>query len=1524
MKKQSLNGLPEAQGLYNPAMEHDACGIGFIADIKGKKSHAILEDALTILKRLDHRGARGADEDTGDGAGIMAQIPHEYFSRECQVLGFDLPEEGEYAVGMVFMHRYDSFRQVQTEMLNAIVEENGLNVLGWRQVPIDKSHVGKAAQKVMPCFVQIFIGKNGLQMDEMAFERKLYIIRKQAENKIVPLSRENGGIFYFQSLSSRTIVYKGMLTPDQLAEFYLDLSDLDFKTKMAMVHSRFSTNTFPSWERAHPNRYAIHNGEINTIRGNVNWMRARQKSLLSELPSEMQDIYPIIDESGSDSSMLDNCLEFLHLTGRSLPEAMMLLVPQPWEKDTTMPAELKDCYAFGETMMEPWDGPAAIGFTDGHLIGAMLDRNALRPGRYYQTKDGRIILASEVGVVSIGEDEILSKGRLEPGKMLLVDMENGTVIQDKEYKAKAAASHPYGTWLKEQAKPLDELSATGTMDKIDVDPLERIHLLKAFGYTHEDVEKTILPMAETAKDPLGSMGTDSPLAILSEKPQPLYLYFKQLFAQVTNPPVDGLREDNVMSTKMMLGEAGNLLKPDKKDSVSLILNSPILSREEMDKIAFPSEQKVKSQIISLLYKAGSGETGMKRALRRIFKEADEAIENGITILILSDRGVGKEYLAVPALLATSGLHHHLVREENRIKAGIVVDSAEPREVHHFCTLVGYGANAIHPYMAYETIEMLCEEERLEGISAEKGIQNFIKASVGGMMKVLMKMGISTMSSYHGAQIFEAVGISSAVVERYFTGTPTRLEGIGLEEIEKENQLRHDTAYSPRYLDRDTLENGGYFQVSADGEEHLYNPETIYLLQKACREGDYGVYKQFAEKINEKQVTPRSMFDIGTNSKPIPVEEVESVDSIVKRFKTGAMSYGSISQEAHECMAIAMNRLGGKSNTGEGGESEARFIPLANGDSKRSAVKQVASGRFGVTSNYLVNADEIQIKLAQGAKPGEGGHLPGPKVFPEVAKVRHSTPGVSLLSPPTHHDIYSIEDLKELIFDLKNANKAAEINVKLVSEAGVGTIAAGVAKAKADVILISGYDGGTGAAPRTSIRNAGLPWELGLAETHQTLVLNRLREKVKLEVDGKLLTGRDVLIAALLGAEEFGFATGPLVAVGCVMMRVCNLNTCPAGIATQDKRLRKCFSGKPEYVENFMKFIAMDVREWMAQLGFYTVDEMIGRTDCLRENMTKKNWKSRTLNLSAVLFHPFAEESTGIRKTVNQNHELEESLDQKLLLRITRPALEDKTPVKSKLRIENTDRCVGTMVGSEISRKYGKEGLPEDTIQITFEGSAGQSLGAFIPSGMTLSLVGDANDYLGKGLSGGKIAVITPENANFEAEENIIAGNVILYGATSGEVYINGLAGERFCVRNSGATAVVEGCGNHGCEYMTGGTALILGTIGQNFAAGMSGGKAFVLDMDQELCNREMVDVEMVSAEEQEEIYKLIGRHVAHTGSQKGQMILNRWEEYKSRFTMVIPREFRMMEANIKQAQAKGLSGDEALQDAFNRRFALQA
>lgn len=1521
-------GLPSAQGLYDPAMEHDACGIGFIVDINGNRSHEILEDALELLKKLDHRGAKGADEDTGDGAGIMLQIPHEYFSRECRVLGFELPAEGEYAVGMLYTHRSDSVQAKQMQSLSNIITEHGLQVLGYRQVPIDASHVGESAKRVMPRFTQVFIGKNGQQLDEMSFERKLYVLRKQAEKTIVPFSRESGGTFYFQSLSSRTIVYKGMLTADQLSEFYLDLLDMDFTSNLAMVHSRFSTNTFPSWERAHPNRYMIHNGEINTIRGNVNWMRARQKALFHELPPELggengRDIYPIIDESGSDSSMFDNCLEFLYLTGRSLPEAMMLLIPEPWEKNELMPESVKNYYAFGETMMEPWDGPAAIGFTDGHVIGAMLDRNGLRPVRYYQTKNNRIVLASEVGVVAIKEEDILYKGRLEPGKMLLIDMDRGKVISDEERKKQIAQSKPYGQWYQEQVKELKELTAAGSIEEdTELPRTELIHRMKAFGYTHEELEKTILPMAVTGKEAIGSMGTDSPLAVLSEKPQPLYLYFKQLFAQVTNPPIDGLREDIVMSSAMILGEAGNLLRPEKKGSPSIKLDSPILSTKEFEKLRFPSESQVKSKVLSLLYKAGSGLPGMNLAIRRLYQQAEEAIKQGVTILILSDRGVDEEHLAIPALLATSGLHQHLVRLEIRTGVGLVVDSGEPREVHHFCTLVGYGATAIHPYMVYRAIGMLQEDDRLKGLSTEAAIDHYIHAAVDGMMKVLTKMGITKMNSYHGAQIFEAVGISSSVINQYFTGTHSRLEGIGLEEIEKENQLRHDTAYSQSYLDRDTLETGGYFQVSADGEEHLYNPETIYLLQKACREGDYQIYKQFAANINESQITLRSLLKLGSNNHPIPIEEVESVDSIVKRFKTGAMSFGSISKEAHECLAIAMNRLQGKSNTGEGGESEERFYPSENGDLKISAVKQVASGRFGVTSHYLVNSQEIQIKMAQGAKPGEGGHLPGGKVFPEVAKLRHSTPGVSLLSPPTHHDIYSIEDLKELIYDLKNANRNADINVKLVSEAGIGTIAAGVAKAKADVILISGYDGGTGAAPKTSIQNAGLPWELGLAETHQTLVLNRLRQKVRLEVDGKLLTGKDVAVAALLGAEEFGFATGPLVALGCVMMRVCNLNTCPVGIATQDERLRKCFSGKPEYVENFMRFIAADLREWMAGLGFSKLEDMIGRTDCLHENVAIKHWKSRSLNLSAILYQPYAD-GTGVRKLSEQNHELHNCLDQKKLLSIVSPALKYGTPVRSKLRIENTHRSVGTMVGSEVSKIYGKEGLPEDTIRFTFVGTAGQSLGAFLPRGITINLIGDANDYLGKGLSGGKIAVITPQEAKYQAESNIIAGNVILYGATSGEVYLNGLVGERFCVRNSGATAVTEGCGNHGCEYMTGGTVLILGPVGQNFAAGMSGGKAYVLDLNEALCNKDMVHLMKATGEDLEEIYHLIKSHVTYTGSKKGKYILEHWMDYKNNFTLVIPKEYQIMQERIQEAKKKGFSGQEALQEAFHSLYAIQ-
>lgn len=1526
MSRLKKYGLPKAQGLYDPALEHDACGIGFIADMDGYRSHELLEDALALLKQLDHRGAKGADEDTGDGAGIILQIPHEYFHRECQVLGFELPKEGEYAVGMLYTHRYASFRNIQMKLLKEIVEGSGLQVLGVRQVPIDPSHLGETAKKVMPQFVQIFIGKNGLKLEEMAFERKLYVIRKQAEKRIVPLSMENGGIFYFQSLSSRTIVYKGMLTAGQLEEFYLDLSDLDFITRFAMVHSRFSTNTFPSWERAHPNRYTVHNGEINTIRGNMNWMKARQNSLLEALPAELKegnarDIYPIIDELGSDSSMFDNCLEFLYLTGRSLPEAMMLLIPEPWEKNHRMTGQLKDMYAFNETLMEPWDGPAAIGFTDGHVIGAMLDRNGLRPARYYQTRNNRLILASEVGVVQVKEEDITYKGRLEPGKMLLIDLDRKKLISDDELKSQAAMSRPYGEWLKDQVRSIEELRAARALPKeYTTDRIELIHRMKAFGYTYEEVEKTILPMAASGKEVLGSMGTDTPLAVLSKKPQPLYLYFKQLFAQVTNPPVDGIREENVMSSLMVLGEAGNLLRPENKESISVLLTSPILTTNELEKLMFPTDGRIKSQVLSLLYKEGSGPAGMNRALKNLFREADEAIAGGVTILILSDRGVDKDHLAIPALLATGGLHHHLVRAENRTNVGLVVDSGEPREVHHFCTLVGYGATAIHPNMAYQTIELLKREDRLNGITTEAATENYIRAAVSGMMKVLTKMGISKMSSYHGAQIFEAVGISSFVIEQFFTGTSSRIEGIGLEEIEKENQLRHDTSYSSRYANRDTLETGGYFQVTADGEKHLYHAETIYQLQKACREGDYRAYKKFSAKINESNITLRSLFEIGSNRKPIPIEEVEPVESIVKRFKTGAMSYGSISREAHECIAIAMNRLGGKSNTGEGGENEERYLPMENGDSRLSAIKQVASGRFGVTSHYLVNAREIQIKIAQGAKPGEGGHLPGRKVFPEIAKVRHSTPGVSLLSPPTHHDIYSIEDLKELIYDLKNANRDAQINVKLVSEVGVGTIAAGVAKAKADVILISGYDGGTGAAPKTSIQNAGLPWELGLAETHQTLVLNRLRDKVKLEVDGKLLTGRDVAIATLLGAEEFGFATGPLIAMGCVMMRVCNLNTCPAGIATQDERLRKCFQGKPEYIENFMRFLAAELREWMAKLGFKKLEDMVGRTDCLKENAEGRNWKSKTLNLSAILFQPHAEAKTGIRKMTEQNHELSDSLDHKKLLSIARSALEHGIPVKSKLRIENTNRSVGTMVGSEVSKRYGRDGLPEDTIRFTFIGTAGQSLGAFLPSGITIILIGDANDYLGKGLSGGRIAVITPAEVSYKAEDNIIAGNVVLYGATSGEVYLNGQVGERFCVRNSGATAVAEGCGNHGCEYMTGGTVLILGPTGQNFAAGMSGGKAYVLNMNKELCNGDMVDLRKASGEELEEIHDLIGKHTAYTGSRKGKHILEHWKDYEDRFTLVLPREYQIMQEKIMEAREKGLSGQEALKDAFNRLY----
>ncbi|WP_099204248.1 glutamate synthase large subunit [Scatolibacter rhodanostii] len=1519
----SKNNLPQEQGLYSPQMEHDACGMGFVVNIKGKKSHEIIADALTVLENLNHRGASGAEENTGDGAGIIIQIPHIFFKRECDALGFNLPGEKQYGVGMMFAHKYKELRQKQMAIFEEIVAAEGLKVLGWREVPIDKSSIGESALGVMPRFLQVFIEKGPEVPTGIDFERKLYVIRKLAEKAIIPLSEENGGSFYIASLSSETIVYKGMLTAEQLRNFYLDLSDLECVSALAMVHSRFSTNTFPSWERAHPNRYVVHNGEINTIRGNVNWMKARQKCMDSDLFDDISKVYPVIDDQGSDSSMFDNSLEFLYLTGRSLPEAIMMMIPEPWEKNPLMSSEKKDFYAFQNFLMEPWDGPAAMAFTNGRLVGGVLDRNGLRPSRYYVTQDDRVILASEVGVVDIKPENVRYKGRLEPGKMLLIDTEAGRIISDEENKHEIATQYPYAQWNEKHIFTLEDMSAKKAENWV-LSAEERLALQKAFGYTYEDVTKVIGPMAEQGHDPVGAMGMDAPLAVLSEKPQMLYLYFKQLFAQVTNPPIDGIREEIVTSSSVILGNAGNLLNPNQGHTAGLYLEHPILTNDELASIQSLDNENFKSVTLSLLYSVTENEKGIEKALQRIFKEADNAIAEGANILILSDRGVDKDNAAIPALLVSSGLHHYLIRQEIRTKVGLVLESAEPREVHHFCTLIGYGVTAVNPYLAYETVEDMYNHGVIKGNSAEDCVLNYIDAAVHGILKVLTKMGISTIHSYHGAQIFEAVGLRKDLVDKYFTATPTRLEGIGLKEIAKENAMRHESAFDESYPYTDTLETGGLFQCKDDGEEHLYDPETIYLLQRACREGDYTLFKNFSHEINQgRSVTLRGLLEFDwEKGRNIPIEEVESVDSIVKRFKTGAMSYGSISKEAHECLAIAMNRLGGKSNTGEGGEDSNRFQIMENGDSKKSAIKQVASGRFGVTSNYLVNAQEIQIKMAQGAKPGEGGQLPGRKVYPEIAKVRHATPGVELISPPPHHDIYSIEDLAELIYDLKNANQDARISVKLVSEVGVGTIAAGVAKGKADVILVSGYDGGTGAASWTSIKHAGLPWELGLAETHQTLILNKLRDRVTLETDGKLLTGRDVVIAAMLGAEEYGFATTPLIALGCVMMRVCNLNTCPVGIATQNEELRKCFTGKPEYVENFMRFIAQEMREIMAKLGFRTINELIGRTDRLKMKDNSSHWKASSLDLSRLLHQPYVEPNVGIYATQKQNHMLEKSLGIKKLLRMCQSALDDGKPIQAKLAIHNTDRVVGTLVGSEISRRYGEAGLPEDTIQLHFVGSGGQSFGAFAPKGLTLKLEGDSNDYIGKGLSGGKIIVKPNVESEFNPHENVIIGNVAFYGATSGEAYINGRAGERFCVRNSGADTVVEGVGDHGCEYMTGGRAVILGKTGRNFAAGMSGGVAYVLDFDADYCNQSIVLLENVESESEEnELFELIARHVGYTDSAFGKEILSHRKAYVKRFTKIIPKEYKRIRQNIDKAYQDGLVGDEALKEAFVRSMA---
>lgn len=1512
----TINGIPSKQGLYDPRFEHDACGIGFVANIKGKPSHEIIKQALQVLLNIDHRGGQGSEANTGDGAGILLQIPHSFFAAELAEQQVQLPEPGRYGVGMVFLPQDEKLRADCENILEGIIREEGQQVLGWRTVPVNNSTLGDSAVSSEPYVKQIFIGRSSDIKDEMAFERKLFVIRKLAEHAIAKM--EGAESFYFPSFSSRTIVYKGMLTPEQVDAYFLELQDPAMETAMALVHSRFSTNTFPSWERAHPYRYMIHNGEINTLRGNVNWMHARQAMFNTDLfGDDLPRILPIMQMDGSDSQIFDNCLEFLSLSGRSLPHAAMMMVPEPWAKHETMDADKKAFYEYHSTLMEPWDGPAAISFTDGRIIGALLDRNGLRPARYYVTSDDLIVLSSEAGVLDIEPERIVLKERLHPGKMLLVDTVQGRIVPDEEVKRNIINEQPYRKWVEENLISIDDLPSYETPKTEKATLVER---QLAFGYTFEHIRKLIEPMSKSGVDPVGSMGYDSPLAVLSERSQLLYSYFKQLFAQVTNPPIDSNFEEIVTSQLTTIGAEGNLIDPKPESCRQIRLHAPIITNEELAKLRHINREGFKTVTLDTVFPALDGGTGLEKAMEKLYAEADAAIREGATLLILSDRAVSEKLAPIPALLATSGLHHHLIRSGSRTRVSLLVESGEPREVHHFALLIGYGAAAINPYLVFETVDQMIEEGILDNLTYEKGVYHYVKAATKGVVKVLAKMGISTIQSYRGAQIFEAVGLNRDFINKYFTWTYTPIEGIGLEEVALETTMRHSQAYSSP---NPVLDSGGELQWRRDGEEHLYNPETIHALQTAVRNNDYDTYRKFVRLVNrehEKQATLRGLLKLRKDRKPVPIEEVESMDSILKRFKTGAMSFGSISKEAHESLAIAMNRINGKSNTGEGGEHPERYTPDENGDFRRSAIKQVASGRFGVTSNYLVNADEIQIKMAQGAKPGEGGQLPGTKVYPWVAEVRGVTPGVGLISPPPHHDIYSIEDLAELIHDLKNANPKARISVKLVSEVGVGTIAAGVAKGKADLILISGYDGGTGASPQTSIRHAGLPWELGLAETHQTLMLNNLRSRVMLETDGKMMTGRDVMIAALLGAEEFGFSTTPLIALGCIMMRVCHLDTCPVGVATQNPELRKNFTGEPEHVVNFMRFVAKDVRELMAEYGFRTVNEMIGHTEYLESSDLSGHWKAKHLDLSPLLHKPEVGGDVGSFKQMEQDHGLDKSLDVQQLLDIAKPALDKGDRVHAILPIRNTNRVTGTILGSEVTRRFGAEGLPHDMIRLHFQGSAGQSFGAFVPKGITLSLEGDANDYVGKGLSGGKLIVFPSEQSPFVAEENIIIGNVAFYGATGGEAYIRGRAGERFCVRNSGVRAVVEGVGDHGCEYMTGGRVVVLGPTGRNFAAGMSGGTAYVLDEDGTFasrCNKDMVHLETVEETfEINELKSMIQHHATFTDSAVAHRVLTAWDEYIWKFVKVIPKDYKRMFNSIEKMKKSGLSQSEAVMVAF--------
>jgi glutamate synthase (NADPH) large chain len=1512
MKEQAppvFAGQPPAQGLYDPAHEHDACGVGFVVDIKGRKSHAIVRQGLLVLINLLHRGACGCEPNTGDGAGILLQVPDKFLRKQCGRLGIPLPGPKDYGVGCVFLPRNAVQREKVQGLMASVVTEEGQRLLGWRDIPTDDRLLGASAVNVEPHIKQVFIGR-GEARDAVHFERKLYVIRKRIEHAVEAMDFSEKRLTYIPSLSSNTLIYKGMLSADQIESMYPDLLDPDMESALALVHQRFSTNTFPSWPLAHPYRYVAHNGEINTLRGNINWMRAREALCRSDvLGEDLAKVLPVTREGLSDSATFDNVLEFLVMNGRSLPHAILMMIPEPWQHHESMSPERRAFYDYHSSLMEPWDGPASIAFTDGTVIGAVLDRNGLRPSRYYVTRDDLVVMASEVGVLDIPPENVLVKERLHPGKIFLVDTAQGRIIDDDEIKAQLAAEHPYGDWLRQNQVRLEDVAAAPVTESDHATVLTR---QMAFAYTHEDLRMLLAPMARNGEEPIGSMGTDTSLAVLSDRPRPLYDYFKQLFAQVTNPPLDQIREELVTAMESTVGPEGNLLRAEPGSCRQIVLKDPVLSNEDLAKLAHVSELGFKAVTLAMLYPVSEGAAGLERAIEALQRQASRAIAAGHNVVILSDRGVSRTQAAIPSLLATAAVHHHLVRQGERTRCGLVVETGDAREVHHMCLLIGYGAGAVNPWVAFETLDDLIQEGVLAGLDRAKAVKNYIKALNKGILKVMAKMGISTLQSYCGAQIFEAIGLNRAVVDRYFTGTASRVSGIGIEVIAEEVRRRHAAAYPERPVEKAELDWGGEYQWRRDGEHHQVNPDMIARLQASTRSGSYAAFKEYSRIVDDQsrhRATLRGLFALKPAGPAVPLDEVESVESILTRFATGAMSYGSISQEAHETLAIAMNRIGGRSNTGEGGEDAARYVRDTNGDWRRSAVKQVASGRFGVTSEYLVNATDLQIKMAQGAKPGEGGQLPGHKVYPWIAKVRYATPGVGLISPPPHHDIYSIEDLAQLIHDLKNANPRARIHVKLVAEVGVGTVAAGVAKAHADVVLISGHDGGTGASPLTSIKHGGVPWELGLAETQQVLVLNKLRDRIVVQTDGQMKSGRDVVIAALLGAEEYGFSTAPLVVLGCIMMRVCHLNTCPVGVATQDPELRKRFAGKPEHVVNFFRFVAQEVRELMASLGFRSMSEMIGRADCLDVAAAVDHWKARGLDLSSILYSPAMPPEVARRCVVAQDHGLEKSLDHTTLIPACRDAIEHGARVELSLPIRNVHRTVGTTLGYEVTLKHGAAGLPEDTIKVHFTGAAGQSFGAFLPRGITFTLEGDANDYWGKGLSGGRLIVHPHRRATFVPEANIVIGNVALYGATSGEAYVRGVAGERFAVRNSGAHTVVEGLGDHGCEYMTGGRVVVIGRTGRNFAAGMSGGLAFVLDLAGDFhrrCNREMVDLEPLDQPADVSLVgELIDRHVTYTHSAHAAKILADWRAMRPRFVKVTPKDEKRVRAAENKARAEG-------------------